>query len=587
MDIEDPGGDPAAGADRRTARLERAFGDPQDAANPLGNAAVLAADDRGEVLAGARRILQEQHWSAEFVPRALGGRLERLDELGRLLRPVFRRDASLGFGDGLVGFIAAVPVWTAGSAEQRRWAAGILLDGGRLAVVRHRTAHGNAFVRDEFAATRHGGGHLLNGTKTVVANAAEAAGLVVIARTGGDAGRSHSVLLLDRGRLPAGRLSDLPRHATAGMRGVAFGGLRASDCPAPDDAPVGPPGAGHELSLRSSSVIRGLLPSMALAGVDTALRATGGFAVRARADGRCPLDVRSVKELFCGVFLDLLLSDCVALVATRAVHLLPAQASGYAAVAAYLAHRVLGDAMDDLASVLGGARYAAAGTYGMFQKLYRDVPVPSLGHAGSVGRQATILSRLPLAARDGWLAEPEPPAGLFRLHEDLPPLDLARSALSAAGDPLIGTLLAGSELVEREGDFGGHPECAAALRTATRALIGELRSLREQFGRLDPADPAALADPHAFALADRYALVAAAAACLGVWRAARDAPHPRADSFLADPGWPAAALHRVCRLLGLAVPDRPAAVSERILAEVLGRLDAARSFDLYDTPLAG
>ncbi|GAA2382240.1 acyl-CoA dehydrogenase [Streptomyces glaucosporus] len=576
----------------RAAALERAFGPLEDPGNPLGQDALLAADAAGDVLAEAEKVLDAHGFNAEFVPVELGGRLSRMDTLGRVLRPVFRRDASVGFGHGLNCFFAAAPVWIAGDAGQRAEVAGHLLDGRRVAVVRHEMAHGNDFVRDEFTARPAGGGFLLDGRKAVIANASRADGLVVFARTSEDpGGRSHSVLLLDRRTLPPGRLTDLARRSTNGMRSAEFGGLRAVDCPVPGGALVGGLGDGYEVSLRSSLVIRGLIPSIVLAGADTALRTVARFAVRRRADGRSSLDVQHVRDVLTGAFLDLLLSDCLALVATRGLHLLPRQTSAYAAAAAYLAPRIVTESMDEMSAVLGEETFASDGAYAMFGKQLRDLPVTSLGHAGSAGRQISLLPQLPFFARNAWFSDAEAPAALFRLHEDLPPLDLGRPALLGDGDPLAATLVATDGLLGTEDLPGDTPGCREALRHLIRALVAELDELRGVFAGIEPGDRAALVDPRSFALADRYALVLAAAACLGVWREQRsgaaDGPDGTAAGvFLADPAWPTAALYRLCRRLGLSLPDRPVACERRVLAEVLARLHGRRSYDLYGTALA-
>ncbi|ORT56558.1 acyl-CoA dehydrogenase [Streptomyces sp. CB03238] len=571
------------GAERRIDALERAFGPLEDPGNPLGQDALLHADSLRTVLPEAEKVLDDHGFNAEFVPVEHGGRLDRLDVLGRVLRPVFRRDASLGFGYGLNCFFAATPVWTAGDHAQRELAARLLLEGRRLAVVRHEMGHGNDFHRDEFRAVPTGdGGYVLNGSKSVIANASRAAGLVVFALTDKDdaAGRSHSVLLLDRGRLPADRITGTGRHSTSGMRSAEFGGLKVTDCPVPAEALIGRPGDGYELSLRSSLVVRGLIPSIVLAGADTALRTVMRFAVRRRPDGRSSLDVRHVRSVLTGAFLDLLLSDCLALVATRALHLLPRQMSAYAAAAAYIAPKIVTEAMDEMSAVLGGESFAEDGTYGMFQKQLRDLPVTSLGHAGSAGRQVSILPQLPFFARHAWFADPEPPPALFRPDGGLPPLDLAAPALLGDGDPLAATLVACTDRLETMAVSARHQDCLGALRFLVRRLTTELDELRTLFIRITPGDRAALASPRSFSLADRYTLVLAAAACLGVWQEQRD------GTFLADPAWPTATLYRTCGRLGLPLPDRPEESERRVLAEALARLSGRRSYDLYGSALA-
>lgn len=580
---QDPGHLPAQ--DRIDA-LERAFGPLDDPANPLGGAALLAADAAGHILPEGERVLDAYGLNAEFVPAPLGGRLRRMDVLGRLLRPVFRRDASLGFGYGLNCFFAATPVWTAGDAEQTRLAARILLEGRRMAVARHEVAHGNDFVSDEFTVRPGDGGLVLDGSKSAIANASRADGLVIFARIPGVTGsRSRTVLLLDRKELPPDRVRNLARRNTTGMRSAEFGGLSITQCPVPDGAVLGEPGDGYELSLRSSLVIRGLIPSIVLAGADTALRTVARFAARRRDDGRSSLDVQHVRDVLTGAFLDLLLIDCLALVSTRGLHLLPRQMSAYAAAAAYLAPKLVAESMDEMSAVLGEATFAEDGMYGMFQKQLRDLPVTSLGHAGSAGRQVSLLPQLPYFARNAWFTGPEAPAALFALDDELPPLDLTQPALLGDGDPLAATLVASADLLEREGAPDGTDGGGTELRLLARALTDELGDLRKAFADVPQGDRAALASPHNFGLADRYTMVLAAAACLGVWRVRRSVPGA-AGTFLADAAWPTAALYRLCRRLGLPLPDRPTACERRVLTEALARLHGRRSYDLYDSPLA-
>ncbi|MFI5807649.1 acyl-CoA dehydrogenase [Streptomyces sp. NPDC051561] len=564
-------------AQDRIDALERAFGPLDDPANPLGGAALLAADAVGEVPAEAERVLDDHGLNAEFVPTALGGRLERMDVLGRVLRPVFRRDASLGFGYGLNCFFAATPVWTGGTAGQRAQVARLLLEGERVAVARHEVAHGNDFVRDEFTVRPHpDGGLVVDGSKSAIANASRASGLVVFARSrDADAGaRSHTVLLLDRRDLPADRVLDLDRRITDGMRSAEFGGLRLTDVRVPDSAVVGAPGGGYELSLRSSLIIRGLIPSIVLAGADTALRTVARFAARHRADGRSSLDVQHVRSVLTGAFLDLLISDSLALVATRALHLIPRETSAYAAGAAYLAPRLIAEAMDEMSAVLGEESFARDGAYGMFQKQLRDLPVTSMGHAGSAGRQVSILPQLPHFARSSWFRGPAAPAALFALDGELPPLELSRATLLGDGDPLAATLVAGADRA------GGTPG-DADIQARSALFVAELHELRAAFLDVRPGDRRALASPHHLGLGDRYTLVTAAAAVLGVWQG-----QSALGGFLADPAWVSAALHRLARRLGLPVGERPAAAEERVFTEVLDRLHGRRSYDLHASPLA-
>lgn len=224
------------------AELDALLGDAWDDRNPVGHTAVLAADERQDMLAEGERALDEYRLNAEFVPVAYGGRLERADRLAEVLRTVWRRDPSLGLGYGFSSLIASVNIWTTGDEEQRRRAAGLLLANGRIAAAFHELAHGNDFAHAECAAHPDGTGWRLSGRKEIVTNVRRAEAMVLFARTGPGAGsRSHSQFLLTRDDLPAGALRDLSRFHSSGMRGVQLGGVEFTDCPVPGDALIGSP----------------------------------------------------------------------------------------------------------------------------------------------------------------------------------------------------------------------------------------------------------------------------------------------------------------------------------------------------------
>jgi alkylation response protein AidB-like acyl-CoA dehydrogenase len=580
---------PAANAAGRAAALEALLGDPADPGNPVNAAALLAADARAELLPEGEALLARFGLDAEFVPRELGGRLETLDGLVRVLRPVFRRDATLGLGYGVTSFMAAVPVWTAGTAAQRRRLADLVLGGGRVAFAYHELAHGNDFVRDEFTARRADGGYLLDGAKPVINNVDRAAAYVFHARTGRLGGsHDHSVLFLEPDGLPPGTHRLLGRHPMTGVRGVRAGGLAFDGCPVPAAALVGEDGQGVELALRTFQFTRAAVPAMTLSLAASCLRTAVRYAVRGgadrpRADGSgstgTGIDLRHATPVFANAFVDLLTCDALALAATRAATLLPGEAGGYAAAVKYLLPKILGETVYDLSIVLGSAVYARTGPYAAFAKHVRDLPVISLGHAGTAACQATLIPRLPALARRAWLAPgaEEAPGLLFRPDGPQPALDFpATRPATAARDPLAAVAAAAADAVP-----GGGPE-EHAVTLLARGFTAELAELRANCAHLD-----ALADPAAGALADRYTHLLAAAAVLGVWRdQRRTAPH----AFLADPAWATLALTRLStRLGGLPgppLPPLPPTTEPRIADEVLHRYRESHSYDLYDTPLS-
>ncbi|MER5641541.1 acyl-CoA dehydrogenase [Kitasatospora sp. NPDC002227] len=563
----------------RVAEIERAFGDPADATNPVGFARLLEADEAGEISTEGEKILDELVFNAEFVPVALGGRLEQLDTLTRVVRQVFRRDIALGLGYGVTSFMASVNVWAAGNPDQQRRLADILLRGGKVSVAYHELAHGNDFVRNEFRADpAPEGGYVLGGEKQVINNAARAAAWLLFSRTSDDPGsRSHSVLMVERAGIDTERLRVLPRYGTVGVRGCHLSGLDFDQAPVGPEALVGAEGQGVELALRSFQMTRSAIPGMALGAADTALRTVVGFALGRQLYRKSVMEIPHARATLSTAFLDLLISDSLSLVGTRAVHLLPDETSVYASAVKYLVPKILTETMYELSIVLGARFYVREGEFGIFQKHVRDLPVLSLGHAGSAACQATIIPQLPRLARRSWFKAEPAPAELFQPRTPLPPIRYEQLALATGRDSLSAALVAAVDQLPTT-----NPEERAIQSLALR-LMDELRQLQEAALQLSPQDRTALASPSSFSLADRYAVLLAASAVLGVWREARGG----GDPFLADPAWAAAALHRLARRLGHQPPPLPASCEERLHEEVVRRFTEHRSYDLYDTPLAG
>ncbi|MEU7166072.1 acyl-CoA dehydrogenase [Streptomyces morookaense] len=568
----------------RITRLERGFGDLDDPGNPLGAEQFVRADRERRILPAAENLLDGFGLNAEFVPRELGGRLEGLDALVQVMRSVFRRDASLGLGYGMSSYMSAVVVWAGGSAGQQRAAAELLLAGGRMACAYPQPAEGNDFLHNRFTTVPDGSGFLLSGRKEALNNAARATSLLLFAHSGREPDGSGgprtedacSAFLIDTPApgTPGFRL--LPRRTTTGTRGCLVHGLEFTRYRIGADRVLGAPLAGAGLAAQAFPVIRSAGPSMALGCADTALRTTVAFARSHRARSRASLATPRTRTALLDAFGDLLLCDALALVATRALHLLPRESATLGAVVKYLLPMLLTEMVYDLSIVLGSEAYARGGTYAAFQKSARDLPMIGLGPAGSAASRAAIaahLIRLPALRPPTDGDAPDRPE-LFRpFGRQLPSLCPPEPATPTDGDSLVGSL---DRAVEQARGLGGGATERALAGYAT-ALGAELERLRRDCRELvDGHRPPV---PRVYALADRYALIAAGAACLGVWQH-HTGP---ADSLLAGPDGAVMVLARLLRRLDPATPKPPPQGVERLLAELQRRFDDARSYDLYAT----
>ncbi|MET8629336.1 acyl-CoA dehydrogenase [Kitasatospora sp. NPDC004669] len=555
--------DTGSAPETRVAAVEAAFGDPGDPDNPVGHAALLAADADRRVLDEAELALDRFGLGAELVPRTLGGRMDRIDTVARLLRHVFRRDASVGVGNALMTFTSAVHVWNAGSTQQREATAGLLLGGGRMTNACHGVTHGSVLLRDEYEAWPQDSGYRLEGRKRVVFNGTRADALTLVCRTGGAGPRSHSVFLVGREGLDSAAVSELPRQETLGVRSCRIAGLAFRGCCLDRLALLGEEGEGTELTLRSFQIVGAVAASAMIGVADTALRTAVRTALRNEQHGE------HAWQTLAGGFADLLLCDAFALVGTRAVHLLPERTSVYAAAVRYLVPRVLAQTLNDLSSVLGRHLFDRDGEAGLFQKAVRDLPVIGLGHLGSAACQAILIPQLRRLAESAWMRTEPAPALLFRPHGELPALTGPdRLSLAASDDPVSSWL---------------DHACEGPLRPLAAALQTEFKELRARCLELPPG----VTDLRAFPLADRYALLLAGAAVLAVHATCASGPSGPGDTFLADPAWAALALTRIARRLGLPAPGMDPQWALTLRREVYDRHARRHSFDLYATPVLG
>ncbi|MGW6913954.1 acyl-CoA dehydrogenase family protein [Kitasatospora sp. NPDC054939] len=628
-------GPEGARADRRAAvrariaAVDRAFGDPWDAANPVGLAAVLAADESGAPVPEALRRYDELGLNAAFVPRELGGALAGFDVTGAVFRPVFRRDARLASVGGISSLIVATVAWAAGTAAQRARVARALLAGDRLAIACHRLEHANIFFEEEFRAERDDSGYRLSGRKPAISNLDHATLILAFASTGDgdDAGGcddgsgydgdyradgseedpadrsgaaqaptgpapdpapdphgtgSHSLFLLDRAELPGAWHRRLSGGLAVSTRQHLVG-MELDDCPVPSGALVGRWGEGMAVGASAYPLINATLASMLIGLGDTALRGTVRFHRELGAAGRKRLQGRQIRSSLAGAFADLLVSDCLALAGTRSLHLLPDDCDVLTAAVKYLVPKLLSESMFHQSAILGGAFHTGDPHYAVLRKHLRDLDATSFGHVGSAVCQTAMVPWLPLLAADPRARTAQPPRALFRTDLPLPELDPERLARFGGADRLwglidlaatTGTLAVGPDGAPVPGGIGetlarqgGLLAEEAADLLARAAALGEL-----------PEGPAA--DARAFPLTERYALMLAAACCLGVWRGAE-------DGFTADPAWLAVALDRLLRRIGRPGPAVPAEALQRVLDELEHRYTGRIGFDLYAAELAG
>jgi alkylation response protein AidB-like acyl-CoA dehydrogenase len=500
--------------------LEQALGDPCKPNAPVSFAALMEHDEREEPPTEAFEALGACGVHANLVPAAWGGRLTSFEGLLALVRVVSRRDLVLTTGLGST-MLAAIPVWAWGTDDQRLQAADLLLGSGAFGcfAVSERDA-GSDLRATTARADLVEGGYRLRGEKWLVGNASRASFVVALARTG----QSVSLMFLGPDELRAAACRRLPRIRTVGLRGHDMGGIVFQDCPLPASALLGPPGRGMEMALTTLLYTRTMIGGMAVGAADTALRLALGWGCTRRLYGEPILAIPAVRALLLGAFLDILIAECVVIVAARALTLAPRRMSLWAAVTKYLVPNLCEGIVRDTAAVLSARSFLREGIAGgIFQKIARDVAIAGIFEGTQLVQLSLIASQLGQLGRGG--RRDADTVDLDRL------CDLGRPA--PAWDPSTTRLRIGApggdELVERWFGPAERPAEAAELGQRGIAVLETLETLSKSPSAAD------------FSRARRHCLLHAAACCLQVWRTNRDRLAPAA----AGGEWVALCLERL------------------------------------------
>ncbi len=554
----------------RPEDLESFLGDPRGD-GPLSWPAAVGTDERGEPDRAAFEVLLEWGLPGFLVPEAAGGRLRSLAEPFELFRCLARRDLRVAVGYGST-FLAAVPGWLWGDGRQRallaeRIGAGVL---GACAI--SERAHGSDLLRTECRALRDGDRFTVRGEKWPIGNATRGEVVTLLARTGASA---FSLLLLDKRELPATGWRCLPAAATLGLRGHDLSGLAFDDCPVPAEAVLGTEGTGLAQTLRTLQVTRTLVAGLSLGALDTALRVAVGYAAERRLYGG-PIDrMPVIRDLLVRAYADLLVGECVAVPAVRAVGAAPGRLVRWSAVAKYLVPVLAEEAIAGLATVLSARAYLADDPAGrLFQKVQRDHAVMSV-FDGTTHVNLAALTGMPAPARPAAGSGPDRDrvlATLFRVAEPAPGWRPDGAALALGADDA-------DEISQ------GWPDAVAALEERAdgspvwRELLEVLETwhgVRARCQRALPAGPDRHPPVRAFTLARTRCLFHAAASCVQLWR----------HSGPAEPEWLLLCLQRLLQRLDPEQELAPAAV-DWAAASLRAQHEAAQLFSLRPVPLAG
>ena len=360
----------------------------------------------------------------------------------------------------------------------------------------------------------------------------------ILARTsprGGPLG--FSLFLVDKRRLESGVYGCLPKVRTHGIRGADISGIRFTGAAVPTGALVGDVGRGLYVVLKSLQLTRTVCTVLSLGAADHALRIAAQFT-----RGQEQSTPRILGE---AVALRLL-AEATSIVALRGVEAFPEEMSVIAAVAKGFVPTAVDLLLRQLGPMLGAVAFVAdPSPHGAFEKLERDHRIVALFDGSTAVCQAALIAQFPtLAEAYGAAAARDRLASASCLASLLPEFDPTALRLSSPGCTLLAALpelIAELRGLTAGGELPGRVlELAITLESATAELHRELGAIVPAVRQIPTAH---------FALARRYELCFAAAACLNLWTNNRH-HHTAEGGLRSDTAWLEGALVVALRLLG-------------------------------------
>lgn len=555
--------------------IEWELGDSRSPANPFSFAQACARDELEAYPQDALSQLASYSLHEHYLPLDCDGRLADLQELFFLVKVLSRRDMTIALAHG-VTFFAMLPVWIAGSAEQKRRLAAAIRAGKTAAFCLGERDHGSDLLANEMEARASGGGFVLSGEKWLINSATRGQLLVIFARTGGDSRPPrYSLFCVDKSDLEPGTFSHLPRERTLGVRGLDLSGIKFCNSPISADTLIGASGAGLEITLKALQVSRTLCAALSLGAAQTALEETLRFVLCRRLYGRPMIDIPHVRQQLIAAFLDILICDCVSMVAVRVLQACPREGMLWSSVVKYFVPVTLEGTIRRLAELMGARHYLrqVGGEPAIFQKVMRDAALVSFfdgNTATNLNAVAQYLHAQLQRPETCFALDAEALRKLFTLGAPLPALDFGALDLTATDPNTVVRAMRAPPRVAPGSRPAWLDTYSERLKTELCAIDRNMAGARAALGRKWNRSGVL------FDVAARYCSLHAAASCLFVWEFNRQGLNP----FFHGDHWLALALERLLpRALGRH-GRRYAESADDVLGALLGLREAGKMFSV-------
>ncbi|WP_322783654.1 acyl-CoA dehydrogenase [Fluoribacter gormanii] len=484
--------------------FEAYLGNPEKKETPLNFQQSLQYDEQEELAWSQIRLIQQWGYMEYLIPQNLGGKFVSLDVGYFLAKSICRRDVTTGIALGLP-FLGALPLWIAGSDNQKKNLAASLRRGEITACALTEEEHGSDIMANEVLAHPCKNGWELSGRKWCINFATLGQSVTILCRThsrGGPLG--FSVFFLDKSTTQSG-FRPTPKLPTLGVRGLDISGFSLENVFLPQDALVGDEKRGLEIIYKTLQVSRTLCASVSVGAADTALRLALSFSRHRQLYGKAAYEIPVVKQRLGEQFTLLLIADCTALAVARACSVMPEKLSFWSAIIKFLIPQITEEIVEQCSIVMGARAYLRTTEWAMFQKIRRDIPVVGLFDGSSQVNLSVIAgSLLPQAGMRG--SSPNKSQQLeciFNLNCICPEFSMDRLGLFTHTEDDI---LAGLSTLQ-----------STQISSLINAVCTELKRLDQHVIALQEQkqfDPRSLT---AFRLAEQYCWIFAASSCIHFW----------------------------------------------------------------------
>lgn len=527
--------------------LEQVLGDPMEEGRPGSFRSSVEADRHGSFPDELCDAALQWGIAEYLVPEECGGRLRSLEECLAISRVLSRRDLTAAVALG-ANLLASLPVWLRGTDDQKRSVAELLRRHGYLSFALSERDHGADVAVSAVTAGRSepaGDEWFIDGKKWLINNAGHASAATVAARTG-DGFRGLTLFLVDRDRGGNGdRWLALPKIATHGLRGSAFGGIAFSSVPASSADVIGRTGEGLSILLKTLQVTRVLVSGFALGALDSCLRTTLAFARDRRLYGpRSIVQLEPVARRLVDAYSTILVGETVAVAACRAAHVAPSQLPLMSSCVKYFVPQTASDAIESLGVVLGARSYIAGEHWhGIFEKMRRDCAVTTLFDGSVPVTLNAIADQLPaLAKARASGAVEHVPDGLFSTVSPVTEwLDEKAFDFASDSDAVIGGIVAARDIV-LEGVSVHRTELLELLDWCVAEL-----AFTDAEAKMHVEDRDWRRSGAAYDVAARYAHLQAAGCCAHKWVEWRSTA---TDPFITSAAWLVLCLRQLTGRMG-------------------------------------